>query len=530
MNKLIILLMLIATIANSSANGQVQSDVKFFLKSSNKQDVDTAFIAIKNITIADTTRFSPKTLQTLVASVSSGNHTLAELQDAANRITEHYRKAGYFLARAYLPAQKMEGGEVTIAVLEGKLAEVQLQNTSRLPNDAVKKHLGKLVPGTVLHRSEVDRALLLLGDVPGVGSVDSRLAPGNNTGETVLIAVLKPAPIWSGKLDADNYGSLYSGRARLGGSIEGSSLFGYGERISANLLASDKSMAYGRLALQIPLAADGMTLGAGFTHSQYSLADIYQSLDAIGQSDSLEGNLRYPLVRTQQFNLYGQANIEQRQLRDEVRATATQTDKRAKVASLALQTDWRDGAGGLSANSQASLTLTSGQLTIASADAATIDAIGANTTGAYQKLGFSLGRQQSLLDKLSLSAQLRTQWTNKNLDSSEKFSLGGFNGVRAYPTGEGSGDTGWLGNMELHYAILPIMTGSVFYDAGSVAVNAKPYLTTPNERSLSGAGIGLSGTYRAFDWRMTMAWRDGKPASSEADKTPRFWAQMGWRF
>lgn len=497
---------------------------------STAKSTDTTPIAVKSINVTGATLFSPDTLQALVANVATGSHTLGELQAAASRITAHYRNAGYFLARAYLPAQKMEDGQVTIAVLEGKLAEVRVENTSRLSDETLKARLADLAPGMVMQRAPVDRALLLLGDVPGVGGVDSRLAPGSKTGETVLVAVVKPAPVWTGKLEADNFGSLYSGRYRLGASVEGNSPLGHGERLSANILASDANLAYGRAAVQVPLGSDGMTLGAGFTHSQYSLADIYKSLDAVGQSDSLEVNARYPLVRSVPFNLYGQASVEQRKLRDEIRSTSTQTDKEASVGSVALQADWRDSLGGLGANSQASITLTAGNLNITSAAAAAIDALAAKTAGSYSKVGISLSRQQGLTDKLSLTAQLRGQWADKNLDSSEKLSLGGASGVRAYPSGEASGDRGWLGSLELGYAVLPKMAASVFYDAGSVSVNANPYLATPNERHLSGVGIGLAGAYDAFDWRMTLAWRQGDAATSEPDKRPRFWAQAGWRF
>jgi len=35
--------------------------------------------------------------------------------------------------------------------------------------------------------------------------------------------------------------------------------------------------------------------------------------------------------------------------------------------------------------------------------------------------------------------RVSAQWASKNLDSSQKFGLGGPNGVRAYPSGEGYG-------------------------------------------------------------------------------------------
>ena len=312
--------------------------------------------------------------------------------------------------------------------------------------------------------------------------------------------------------------------------IEGNSPLGYGEKLLANILASDEKMVYGRAGVQVPVGAGGLTVGAGVNHSQYELGDTYKDLDAVGNSDTFEINAKYPLVRTVPFNLYLQGTAEQRKLHDDIRSTQTVTDKQSKVASVSLLADWQDNTFGKQAQSQASVTVTGGKLAIDSEDAAAIDAKGANTTGNYSKVGISLSRQQAIADKLSLTAQVRGQWASKNLDSSEKFSLGGANGVRAYPSGEASGDSGWLASLELRYAVIPQMVVSVFYDAGSVTVNTNPYLTTDNKKSLAGAGIGLSGEYEAFNWRTTLAWRNGDPSTAEPDKKPRFWVQAGWRF
>jgi hemolysin activation/secretion protein len=487
-------------------------------------------ITIKGIRIDGATLFKPEVLQALVTDVASGSHTLAELQAAAGRITQHYRLAGYFLARAYLPAQKLGDGVVTMAVLEGKLAETNLHNSSRLSDEMVRAHLSDLVPGTVLQRTRLDRSLLLLGDLPGLGLVDSRFVAGPNAGETVLDVVVNPVSSWAGKVEADNFGTLYSGNNRIGLSIEGNSPYGLGERLSANVMVSNENMVYGRAWAQLPVGYRGMTFGVGLSHSQYLLADIYKALDAVGQSNALEANVRYPLVRSVPFNTHVQAGVELRELRDEVRSTSTRTDKSASVLSLALHADWRDSLGGLNANSQASVNVTGGRLTIGTASAAEIDATAANTAGDYSKVVISASRQQGLTDKLSLSAQVRGQWANKNLDSSEKFSLGGAYGVRAYPSGEASGDKGLMGSLELRYAILQNLAASLFHDAGSITVNTNPYLSTSNKRSLSGSGVGLAGNYDSFDWRITLAWRNGDPSTSEPDKSPRLWAQAGWRF
>jgi hemolysin activation/secretion protein len=93
---------------------------------------DATPIEVKSLRVTGSTVFAAETLEALVANVAGQRRTLRELQIAAARITAHYRRAGYTLARAYLPQQKMQDGVVTIEVLEGRLEKVQTENASRL--------------------------------------------------------------------------------------------------------------------------------------------------------------------------------------------------------------------------------------------------------------------------------------------------------------------------------------------------------------------------------------------------------------
>src|SRR5690606_16699070 len=47
--------------------------------------------------------------------------TLAELDQAAASITAYYRNHGYTVARAFIPAQRIVDGLVTIQIIEGRL-------------------------------------------------------------------------------------------------------------------------------------------------------------------------------------------------------------------------------------------------------------------------------------------------------------------------------------------------------------------------------------------------------------------------
>ena len=126
------------------------------------------------------------------------------------------------------------------------------------------------------------------------------------------------------------------------------------------------------------------------------------------------------------------------------------------------------------------------------------------------------------------------QKAGKNLDSSEKFFLGGAYGVRAYPTGEAAGDSGYLATAELRYtfsfgAVPGVWQPFAFVDAGGVTINENPFAPgVPNTRHLSAGGLGLTWV-RAGDFqvKLTVATRLGSEhsASSDTDQKTRGWAQ-----
>jgi hemolysin activation/secretion protein len=94
----------------------------------------------------------------------------------------------------------------------------------------------------------------------------------------------------------------------------------------------------------------------------------------------------------------------------------------------------------------------------------------------------------------NLWANLQGQRAYRNLDSSEKFTLGGSQGVRAYPSAEAYGVHGWLLTLESRKVLAPQWQWIMFYDHGEVFVNHKTFVGAngPTQASLKGWGTGLS--------------------------------------
>ena len=115
-----------------------------------------------------------------------------------------------------------------------------------------------------------------------------------------------------------------------------------------------------------------------------------------------------------------------------------------------------------------------------------------------------INRIQKVTDLLTFNFSADGQLANKNLDSSQKLSLGGSSGVRAYPGGEASGDEGYKYSLDLKYDItnnyqklFSNLSTSVFYDYGNIRQyydTSRISMTTPNRYSLSGYGAGINGS------------------------------------
>lgn len=96
---------------------------------------------------------------------------------------------------------------------------------------------------------------------------------------------------------------------------------------------------------------------------------------------------------------------------------------------------------------------------------------------------------------LSLAIKLKAQFLpSRNLDSYNRFSLGGVNGVRAYTTLDGIGDSGTLASVELRKQVSAECAAGVFYDGGVVRQNYQPVAGQYNTAySLQAVGLSWTG-------------------------------------
>jgi hemolysin activation/secretion protein len=508
-------------------------------------DVEGMRLEIKGFRLVGLTIASEAEVKDVLAPFIGPDKRFQDLLDASAALKRELAGRGYFLADVIVPEQKIADGIIELRVLEGRLGKVRLEvdpgvNISR---SLLESYLGSLEEGGLIQTSDVERALFQIHDLRGIVATSS-FAPGTTSGAADLTIKVSPGKAIDGNLDFDANGSIYTGLHRTSAGVDGNSLFGFGEFISVRASnAIDGNLRFARASVLVPVGPWGSKIGAAISDLNFRLGTSqFAALKLNGSAYVTSLTAIHPFIRSRNTNLLLIAQSDKREFYDISLASGDENRKKTDVNSLALSGDFRDRLGGGGIN-VFNIAYTLGELKfgIPTKEAADQAAGGRKTKGLFGKTNLTVTRLQAVADRLAIYASYTQQFTNKNLDPSEKFSLGGPNAVRAYPQGEGAGDEGYFGTAELRYRLpleedLPgsmVLTG--FYDFGRSTLIKRPTtadLTSPTPtaliRRIAGPGFGVNWEV-PNDWylRATLAFRDTTRATADhLLRYPRFYFQF----
>ena len=459
--------------------------------------------------------------------------TFQDILDAAGLVRSHLNARGYLLAQAYIPEQQLRGGVVEIAVLMGRLSKIELKYDPATPvsRSRIEAHLARLPTGVILHTTELERVLFLLNDMHGVRAT-STIRPGSEPGTADLIVDVQPDRTLSGLLQLDNAGSRFTGALRASGGVTFGSPFGVGDSLALRgIFGEDSGINFGSLSYVLPVGHDGWRVGASYSNLNYKLLTRTGIPPGTGEASDALAFALYPLVRSRNFNVFVQAGYDHKEFIDVPEAGST-VYRRSDSGLVTFSGDLRDRVLGGGINSF-SLAYTHGSLSNPTAQPGT-------QVGQFRRLNPFYSRLQSL-GQSGFLAFLRysAQFTPDRLDSSEKFSVGGPSGVRAFPVGEAPADQAQLLSAELRYAVpnqegrIPgSLVGAAFWDWGRARLDRSPSVGNStadrNTRNLAAVGLGLNWA-TAYSWsaQASIAWAtQGELVNDKLERRPRLYAQI----
>src|SRR4051794_30003276 len=191
----------------------------------------------------------------------------ADLRTLATAIASVARQAGYGLATAQVPQQTIRNGILRVVIDEGRIDAVEASGNGA---DAVRPLLQKLVNGRPVRTADLERQLLLAGDVAGVVTDGARIDRDGARNILRLRAIQNRVAVRAG---LDNWGSSPIGplRARVDVDLNGALL--HGDRISIGGVitpAEPREFQFVRAAWSVPVTDSGtqLSLSGYYGHSR----------------------------------------------------------------------------------------------------------------------------------------------------------------------------------------------------------------------------------------------------------------------
>lgn len=452
-----------------------------------------------------------------------GEHSFDELKQAAAAVQALYRQAGYGAVLAYLPAQGVVDGQVTIGVLEGRLSTVVVSGNSVFSEANIRRSLPLLQTGLTPQVRALDAQVRLANENPAK-QIALTLEPGQNPGEVEAEVVVTEQTPRHWLLALDNTGTADTGRWRASLGFRDAALWDRDHQLSLQFqTAPDKLGAVSVYSAdyRVPLYTPQLMFDA---FAAYSDVDAGSTGTAAGPLQ-FNGRGRMWSLRLSRM-LQRQNETDQRlglSLNERAYLNSCRIDglpagacgpagESVTVHPLTLDYSAQFGRPHeLTVNALLSHNLPWGG---AHTDAADFNAVRPGATRNYTTL--RLGATGALAwHAWQLSTRLEGQWASQALVPGEQFGISGAKAVRGYEERELTGDQGAYASLELYGPELaPVLSERLtsarmlgFVDAGKVSNHlATPCLTNARSScSLTSVGAGGRVSAAGLQWRLDLA-------------------------
>ncbi len=500
---------------------------------------DCPFVGQGTITLTDVeaegaTAITSADVDRVVADLLGRELDLGVICQARDRIAALYAQTGRRLTRVELPEQRISGGVLRLRVIEGYFTGARLENGEAMgPSAALADaYLDELETGRPAEWSEVERALLLVREIPGA-DVRLGLRPAAaGAGALEAVATFAPRRKFDIALSAQRMGSDEFGPNSLSARIDANSFTPWGERTSLILSSSTNgAQQIAQLMEEVRLGSSGAILFGDLTFSRSSPKGALEPLDLEGEALLGSVGVRYPLIRSRALSADLSARFESVDQENDLGIFAglgvptTLFEDRLRVFSAELRSVWRpDDFPGFAAGG--SVEFRQGAEGFGSSEIG--DPLLSRAEG---RPDFTAVRAQARVRQnfwparvaggVFLSANVQTQWADGPLLAYEEQQLGNYTIGRGFDPGAASGDKGAGVQLEAGWA-MPV---------GRTAVEAFVFadgLLLRNEdvggydSDAWSAGLGARVAAAGFDFSLIYAAPQTAPFPGAEEPDPRF--------
>lgn len=461
----------------------------FRLQSPERSPIPRAIDSIKfklgGIQFEGSTVFDDEDLLDLYAHLFGPEIVLEDIRKVADRLEEKYKRKGYFLTRVFLPPQQVKDGLFTIKIIEGFIGDIEVEGGSEASRQEVRERLQGLLGKRPIDLSSVERALLLLNDLPDIQG-SGLLRAGRSVGETTLLVQLEDVKS-QGLISINNQSSLAVGPFIVSVAKQFKSVFMAHDELSLQFGTSGdgKELLNSSFRYAVPIGRDGLSASFGTLLSKVRPTGTNVESRVIAQTL----RARYPLIRTRDGSLFIEAGVTGVSSNTETVSGQELFKEKAVTRDVALQVvDMRTVLGVT-------------QLSVGASRANSVDTPSPvhDYDPNLKRYTYALKHQIQLDNGLFTQLDAQGQWANRPLLSSERIGFGGGGIGRGFAPSTIVGDKGLGGSLELGWArrlTLPADidegVGQIFLFRDYATVQKMSFDGLPtSEEKLASRGIGF---------------------------------------
>lgn len=443
---------------------------------------------------------------------------VAALKPVLDQVNALFAGAGYPLGKAFIPAQKIADGVLTVRVVDGYIDNIAVTADSERTKALVERIAAPLRKEHPLTRATLERVILLIQDIPGI-TLSSKFEGMNpQTGATrlVLAATVKWVSVG---LNLDNRANLRSLPFQPYATAALNNLLGQGDRITLAALLSPQpnNFAFYDLGYSQMVGDNGLRLGVDGAWAQTLDAISLRPYEVRSRVTRLAVNASYPLVRSKDENInltggLGYADARYGLVR--VRNGSLATDRNLTVQ---FGGDYWGSVSpdlGILGN----VRLTQGLAGFADEPHTRL-----HTVPGFTKMRTEGRLAWQPLEDVTLKFGAMAQYSPNSLIASEEASFGGPSYGRGFNTSEISGDSGIGLSIQPEYRIVLTRGFSItpypFMDYAKV-YNRRGDLQPNGELISAGAGARFT-----VDNLVSVTWELAKPLN----RVPYGRRDKGWR-
>lgn len=419
--------------------------------------------------------------------------TLADVSSVAEAIQARYLAAGYGLTRVFVPAQEIKDGTITIKVIEGHLEKVRVEGGTADDRARVEARLAPALAARPAQVPLIERGLLLVDDLPGVG-VTGLIRPGDAFGAAELLVGVERTP-WGLVAGIGNRGSDFAGPWSGFVDLATNDVLGLGEQLGATLSATPeiREQRSANLRWLQPLSGDGLTLTSNGNYSRGRPGAALKPFAVATESYGFGQRLSWPLIRSRARNLSLEGGWNAQRATVRILNAPFSRDDWRSVDIRAIFTAQHLLGGDVLAMGG----VTRGLGILGATEKGSPKASRPKVEPDFTKFSGELGYATLIGAGVSASLTIAGQYSPDTLPAGEEFALGGSRFGRGYNGGDLSGPSGIGGGLELRrrfdpgIAYVDGITPYAFIDSGRVwdSVAADTHLVSAG----GGLRIGLAG-------------------------------------